>query len=97
MQFVSVRDLSKSPKAALAKLSADGKAVITNNGQPQAILVKVDTANFENTLALIQQLEFAQAIANMQQESMRNGNSNMTLDEINAEIRAARLEAPSAQ
>jgi hypothetical protein len=28
----------------------------------------------------------------MQQESLRNGNSKMTLDEINAEIQAARLE-----
>jgi len=97
MQFVSVRELSKSPKAALAKLTADGKAVITNNGQPQAILVKVDSFSFESTLALIQQLEFAQTIAAMQQESLRNGNSNMTLDEINAEIKAARLEAASAQ
>jgi len=97
MQFVSVRELSKSPKAALAKLTADGKAIITNNGQPQAILVKVDSSSFESTLALIQQLEFAQTIAAMQQESLRNGNSNMTLDEINAEIKAARLEAASVQ
>jgi len=97
MQFLSVRELSKSPKAALAKLTTDGKAVITNNGQPQAILVKVNTASFESTLALIQQLEFAQAITNTQQESLRNGNSNMTLDEINTEIRAARLETISAQ
>ena len=97
MQFVSVRELSKSPKAALAKLTADGKAVITNNGQPQAILVKVDSSSFESTLALIQQLEFAQTIVAMQQESLWNGNSNMTLDEINAEIQAARLEAASVQ
>ena len=97
MQFVSVWELSKSPKATLAKLTAGGKAVITNNGQPQAILVKVDSSSFESTLALIQQLEFAQTIAAMQQESLRNGNSNMTLDEINAEIKAARLEAASVQ
>ena len=97
MQFVSVRELSKSPKAAIAKLAADGKAVITNNGQPQAILLKVDTSSFESTLALIQQLEFAQTIATMQQESLRNGNSTMTLDEINAEIQASRLEAAQVQ
>jgi hypothetical protein len=40
MEFVSVRELSKSPKAAFDRLARDGKAVITNNGQPQAILVK---------------------------------------------------------
>jgi PHD/YefM family antitoxin component YafN of YafNO toxin-antitoxin module len=92
MEFVSVRELSKSPKLAFDKLAADGKAVITNNGQPQAILVKVDASSFESTLSMLQQLEFAQTIANMQQESLRNGNSKMTLDEINAEIAAARHE-----
>jgi hypothetical protein len=91
MEFVSVRELSKSPKLALDKLDLAGKAVITNNGQPKAILFKVDPASFENTLALVQQLEFAQAVANMQQESVRNGNLHMSQDEINAEILAARL------
>ena len=32
------------------------------------------------------------AIERMQEESERNGNCNMTLDEINAEIAAARAE-----
>jgi hypothetical protein len=92
MEFLSVRELSKSPKLALDKLMIDGKAVITNNGKPQAIMFKVDAANFEKTLSIVQQLEFTQALTNMQFESLRNGNSNMTLDEINAEIKAARLE-----
>ncbi|MDR1248522.1 MAG: hypothetical protein LBK63_04375 [Treponema sp.] len=92
MEFVSVRELSKSPKAAFDKLATDGKAVITNNGQPQAILVKVDASSFENALSMLQQLEFAQAIVNMQQESLQNGNSKMTLEEINAEIAEARRE-----
>jgi hypothetical protein len=97
MEFVSVRELCKTPKAAFGKLATDGKAVITNNGQPQAILVKVDAANFEKTFNLIQQMEFARSIASMQQESLRNGNSKMTLDEINAEIQAARLESDYQQ
>jgi hypothetical protein len=50
MEFVSVRELSKSPKLAFEKLTTDGKAVITNNGQPQAILVRVDASSFETCL-----------------------------------------------
>jgi hypothetical protein len=92
MEFVSVRELSKSPKTAFNKLALDGKAVITNNGQPQAILVKVDASSFESTLSMLQQMECTLAVANMQQESLRNGNSNMTLEDINAEIAAARQE-----
>ena len=90
MEFISVRELSKSPKIAFDKLAADGKAVITNNGQPRAILVKVDASSFEDTLSMLQKREFLQNLTEMRQLSRRNGNSNMTMDEINAEIAAAR-------
>jgi hypothetical protein len=92
MEFVSVRELCKSPKAAFDKIATDGKAVITNNGQPQAILVKVDAASFENTLSILQKLEFMQNLAEMRLASRCNGNSDLTLDEINAEIAATRAD-----
>jgi hypothetical protein len=43
------------------------------------------------------ELEFARSIAAMQQESLRNGNSKMTLDEINTEIQAVRFERAQKQ
>lgn len=92
MEFVSIQELSESPKAAFDKLAADGKAVITNNGQPQAILVKVDAAGFESTLSMLQKLEFMQNLTEMRRASRHKGNSSLTLDEINAEIAAARAE-----
>jgi PHD/YefM family antitoxin component YafN of YafNO toxin-antitoxin module len=92
MEFVSVRELSKSPKDTFDKLGADGKAVITNNGQPQAILVKVDASSFEKTLSMLQKLEFMQNVTELRLASRRNGSAAMTLDEINAEIAAARAE-----
>jgi PHD/YefM family antitoxin component YafN of YafNO toxin-antitoxin module len=92
MEFLSVRELSKSPKTAFDKLTADGKAVITNNGQPQAILVKVDASSFERTLSMLQKLEFMQNLTELRLISRQKGNSGMTLEEINAEINAARAE-----
>jgi hypothetical protein len=92
MEFLSIRDLSKSPKLTFDRLATDGKAVITNNGQPQAILVKVDASSFENTLSLLQKLEFMQNLTSMRLTSRDNGNSDMTLEEINAVIAAARTE-----
>jgi hypothetical protein len=94
VEFLSVREFSKSPKTALTKLALDGKAVLINNGKPSAILVKTDGPGFEKTLALLQKLEFMQNVTEMQLQSMQNGNSAMTLDEINAEIAAARAEMP---
>ena len=95
MQFLTVRELSKSPKEALVKLNEDKKAVLTNNGKPQALIFKIDGNNLEKTLSLLQKLEFMQNITEMRLESFKKGNSKMTLDDINAEIKAARKERKS--
>jgi len=92
MEFMTVRDLSKSPKDTLTRLSKDGKAVLTNNGKPQALIFKIDGESFERTLSLLQKLEFMQNLTEMRLASLKNGNAGMSLDEINAEIAAARKE-----
>ena len=92
MQFLTIRELSKSPKETLTRLDSDGKAVLTNNGKPQALLFRIDGNSFEKTLSLLRKLEFMQNITEMRLTSMRNGSSKMNIEEINAEIRAARKE-----
>jgi len=57
MQFLTIREFSKAPKTALSKLAQDGKAVLTNNGKPAAIMITVDTANFEKVFNLVQEVE----------------------------------------
>ena len=95
MQFLTIRELSKSPKETLLALDKDGKAVLTNNGKPKALLFRIDADSFEKTLSLLQKLEFMQNLTEMRLTSMRNDNSAMTLDEINKEIKAARKERKS--
>jgi len=90
MQFLTIRELSKSPAETLTRLNVDGKAVLTNNGKPQALLFKIDGNSFEKTLSMLQKLEFMQNLTSMRLTSMKNGNSEMTLDEINAEINTVR-------
>ena len=92
MRFLTVRDLSKSPKSTLGRLSKSGKAVLTNNGKPQAIIFKIDEDSFEQTLTLLQKLEFMQNLTEMRLASVQNGNINMSMEEINAEIAASRKE-----
>ena len=92
MEFMTVRELSKSPKDTLTRLSRDGKAVLTNNGKPQALIFKIDGASFERTLSLLQKLEFLQNLTEMRLTSLQNGNAGMSPDEINTEIAAARKE-----
>jgi len=95
MQFFTIRELSKSPAETLTRLSGDGKAVLTNNGKPQALLFKVDGNSFERTLSMLQKLEFLQNLTEMRLTSMKKGNSKMTLDEINTEINVVRKKRKS--
>jgi len=97
MEFITVRELSKSPKNTLTKLSKNGKAVLTNNGKPQAIIIKINGENFEQTLSLLQKLEFMQNLTEMRLTSIKNENAGMSLEEINEEIYAARKEKKSSK
>jgi Tat protein secretion system quality control protein TatD with DNase activity len=57
MQFLSIREFSKAPKVALSKLASDGKAVLTNNGKPAAIMITVNPESFERVFNLVQEVE----------------------------------------
>jgi hypothetical protein len=67
MQFLTIRELSKSPKTALSRLAKDGKAVLTNNGKPAAIMLNVDSENFESVFTFIQQAENMKQAGKMEQ------------------------------
>jgi hypothetical protein len=92
MQFLSVQEFSKSPQATLSSLSKSEEVVLTSKGKPSAFLIKTDSDSFEKTFALLQQMGFMQAVADMQMQSAKNGNSKMSLKEINKEIANARKE-----
>ena len=57
MHFLSLREFNKSPKTALSKLAQDGKAVLTSNGKPAAIMLTVNSESFEKKLTLVQEIE----------------------------------------
>ena len=57
MQFLTIREFSKAPKTALTRLAQDGKAVLTNNGKPAAIMITVNAESFEKVFSLVQEVE----------------------------------------
>jgi hypothetical protein len=90
MDYLSVRELRSAPKNVWGRLKQQGQLVLTNNGKPVALMLEVDGASLQGKIALLEQAEAMQAVNEMQMESARNGNSNMSLDEINQEIAASR-------
>ena len=88
MNFYTVRDLRSTPKSIWENLSADGEAVITNNGRPMALLLDIADGDFEETLKAVRQAKAAIAFNSMRGKVADNG--YMSDEEIEAEITAAR-------
>jgi len=92
MSFVSFRELRTSTARINEMLTDDGKIVVTSNGKPKAIMIQVDESDFEDTLAMLNQLRLAKSIKSIRTAAQRSGAAKMTPDEINAEIKQVRKE-----
>ena len=88
MNFYTVRDLRSTPESIWENLSADGEAVITNNGRPMALLLDIADGDFEETLKAVRQAKAAIAVNSMRGKAADKG--YMSDEEIEAEITAAR-------
>ncbi len=64
--------------------------VITNNGKPIALLTPVSDTNLEETLSTIRRSRAINAVKSLQQISVKNKNYELSNEEIEAEIKAAR-------
>jgi len=90
MRFVTVRDLRTSSADIWRSLPKEQEMVITNNGKPIALLTPISDRNLEETLSTIRRAKAINAVKMIQQESIKNGTSEMTLNEINKVIKMSR-------
>jgi antitoxin (DNA-binding transcriptional repressor) of toxin-antitoxin stability system len=94
MEYISIRDLRTTPSQVWQTLSAEGEVVVTNNGRPQALMIQVDAQTLGDTLAAVRQANAQRSLVRLQADSIAAGLDAMTMDEIDAEIAAARTERP---
>ena len=92
MSFFTVRDLRTSPKNVWDTLDKEKEVVITNNGKPSALMIPIADANFDDILATVRQVNAMRIVTRMQRAAAKAGLDRMSLEEINAEIDAARAE-----
>ncbi|MCL2821341.1 MAG: type II toxin-antitoxin system Phd/YefM family antitoxin [Oscillospiraceae bacterium] len=92
MSFVSFRELRTSTAKINDMLTDNGKIVVTSNGKPKAVMIQVNENDFEETLAVLNQIKLTKTINNMRASAERSGAAEMTLEEINAEIALSRNE-----
>lgn len=92
MDFVSVRQLRTESAAVWEALAAANDLVITSNGKPIAVLSATTAATLEASLAALRQARAQLAVAAMQRRAKETGADRLTLDDVNAEIEAARRQ-----
>ncbi len=90
MSTISVSDLKKKPAKQWRTSARKNQLVVTADGQPVAVLLSVDAESLEPTLSTLRSLRALQAQAALQKSAAENGTSRLTMDDIDAEIAAAR-------
>jgi antitoxin (DNA-binding transcriptional repressor) of toxin-antitoxin stability system len=90
MKFVSIRDLRGKSADVWKKLPAEGEMIITSNGRPIAILAAINESNLEESLSAFRQARAVEAVASLQRLSIGQGTDKISMDEIDAEIKAVR-------
>jgi antitoxin (DNA-binding transcriptional repressor) of toxin-antitoxin stability system len=93
MKFVSVRDFRTSSANIWKTLPEEREMVITNNGKPIALLTPLSDKTLENTLSAIRQARAINAVKLIQQESLKKGMENTTMEEIDEEIKRIRKQS----
>jgi len=90
MGFLALRELRGSTSRIDQILERDGSVIVTNNGKPAYLMVGIDEADFEDTIIDLRRVRAKRAVARMQRKSASSGTSDLTMDEIDAEIAADR-------
>jgi antitoxin (DNA-binding transcriptional repressor) of toxin-antitoxin stability system len=90
MKFLSVRDLRGKSAEVWKELPEEREMIITSNGRPIAILAAISESNLEESLSAFRQARAVKAVASLQRRSAEQGTDRITMDEIDAEIKAVR-------
>ncbi len=92
MDFVTVREFRTQPAKVWKKLEAGKDIVVTRNGKPFALLTFTEPDRVEENILAIRQARIDRSLADIRLRAKELGLDKMTMDEINAEIAAARRE-----
>lgn len=89
MRFISVRDLRNTPSDVWDALEQED-LVLTANGKPKAVLVRVDNDDLGRTLEALARARTQAAVSRLRAQAVQSGADQLGVEEINKEIAAAR-------
>jgi prevent-host-death family protein len=87
---ITVSDLKKRSAKQWSKSAKKGELVVTSQGQPVAVLVPTDARSLGATLSTLRSVRALQAQGLLQEAAKQNGTSELSMEDIDAEISVAR-------
>jgi antitoxin (DNA-binding transcriptional repressor) of toxin-antitoxin stability system len=90
LKFLSVRDLKTKSAQVWKELPDQKDMVITSNGRPIALLSSITENNLEQVVSAFRQARAIEAVTSIQYESARKQTDEISLEEIDEEIKTVR-------
>lgn len=92
MDYVTVRELREKSGEIWRRVEAGEEFVVTRNGKPFALLVHTEPTAVEDKLRALRLQAFSRAWDALAKQAQASGVADMTDEDIQAEIDAARRE-----
>ncbi len=90
MKLISTRELKLKSADVWGQLEKEGELVVTSHGKPVALLTNIPEGDIETTITAFRRARAQMALSEVRRRSQERGLDRMTMDEIDAEIKAVR-------
>lgn len=90
MKTLTIRDFRTRPRQAQKTLASEGEAVLTSNGRPVALMLRVSGETLDETVETVRRARAMQALRELRRNAKARGLDRMSPKDINALIRKVR-------
>jgi hypothetical protein len=84
MKTLTIRDLRTRPREAQKTLADEGEALLTSNGKPVALMLRVDSDSLTETLETIRRARGLRALRAIRQGARERGLDRLSGKDIDA-------------
>jgi PHD/YefM family antitoxin component YafN of YafNO toxin-antitoxin module len=90
MKTLTIRDFRTRPREAQKTLATAGEAILTSNGRPVALMLRVDGDTLEETMETVRRARSLQALREIRREAKARGLDRLSAKGIDAIIARSR-------
>lgn len=90
MKTLTIRDFRTRPRQAQKALAEEEEALLTSNGRPVAVMLRVDSDSLDETMETLRRARALRALRRIRREARDRGLDRLGMKEINAIVAKSR-------